>query len=156
LAGIFAQSALQIDATQQPNLNLCPDWQGTVWQTISETLVLRMVPLMAVMACLYLLVGFFQPLIMTLRTVPRSNKIIIIRMKIDFTCSSLLPSTYRKTSRPGTAKILNNITSPKLPFFPIKQTCIKQTLVSNTKYTLHCTFCISNYLVLMLKYESHL
>ena len=80
MAGIFAQSALQIDATQQPNLNLCPDWQGTVGQTISETVVLRMVPLMVVMACLYLLVGFFQPLIMTLRTVPRSNKIVIIRI----------------------------------------------------------------------------
>ena len=79
MAGIFAQSALQIGATQQPNLNLCPDWQGTVWQTISETLVLRMGPLMAVMAYLYLLVGFFQPFIkVTLRTVPRSNKIIII------------------------------------------------------------------------------
>ena len=87
LAEIFAQSALQIGATQQPNLNLCPDWQGTVWQTISETLVLRMVPLMAVMAGLYLLVGFFQPLIMTVRTVPRSNKIIFIRMKIDVTCT---------------------------------------------------------------------
>ena len=77
MAGIFAQSALQIGATQQPNLNPCPDWQGTVWQTISETLVLRMGPLMAVMAYLYLLVGFFQPFIkVTLRTVPRSNKII--------------------------------------------------------------------------------
>ena len=132
MAGTFAQSALQIGATQQPNLNLCPDWQGTVAQTISETVVLRMVPLMAVMAYLYLLVGFFQPLIMTLRTVPRSNKIILIRMKTDVTCSSLLPSTCRETSRPGRAKILNNIISPKLPLFPIKQTsCIKQTLVSN-------------------------
>lgn len=144
MAGIFAQSALQIGATQQPNLNPCPDWQGTVWQTISETLVLRMGPLMAVMAYLYLLVGFFQPFIkVTLRTVPRSNK--IIRMKIDFTCSSLLPSTYRKTSRPGRAKILDNIISPKLPLFPIKQTCIKQTLVSNLyllniQFTVHFLF----------------
>ena len=146
MAGIFAQSALQIGATQQPNLNLCQDWQGTVWQTISETLVLRMGPLMAVMAYLYLLVGFFQPFIkVTLRTVPRSNKIIIIRTKIDFTCSSLLPSTYRKTSRPGRAKILNNIISPKLPLFPVKQTCIKQTLVSNLyllniHFTVHFVF----------------
>ena len=147
MAGIFAQSALQIDAIQQPNLNLCPDWQGTVGQTISETVVLRMVPLMVVMAYLYLLVGFFQPFIkVTLRTVPRSNKIVIIRMKIDFTCTSLLPSTCsRKTSRPGRAKILNNITSPKLPLFPIKQTCIKQTLVSNLyllniHFTVHFVF----------------
>ena len=146
MAGIFAHSALQIGATQQPNLNLCPDWQGTVWQTISETLVLRMGPLMAVMAYLYLLVGFFQPFIkVTLRTVPRSNKIIIIRMKIDFTCSSLLLSIYRKTSRPGRAKILNNIISPKLPLFPVKQTCIKQTLVSNfyllnIHFTVHFVF----------------
>ena len=141
MAGIFAQSALQIGATQQPNLNLCPDWQGTVWQTISETLVLRMGPLMAVMAYLYLLVGFFQPFIkVTLRTVPRSNK-IIIRMKIDFTCSSLLPSTYRKTSRPGRAKILDNIISLKLPLFPIKQTCIKQMLVSNL-YLLNIQFIV--------------
>lgn len=146
MAGIFAQSALQIGATQQPNLNPCPDWQGTVWQTISETLVLRMGPLMAVMAYLYLLVGFFQPFIkVTLRTVPRSNKIIIIRMKIDFTCSSLLPSTYRKTRRPGRAKILDNIISPNLPLFPIKQTCIKQTLVSNLyllniQFTVHFVF----------------
>lgn len=146
MAGIFAQSALQIGATQQPNLNPCPDWPGTVWQTISETLVLRMGPLMAVMAYLYLLVGFFQPFIkVTLRTVPRSNKIIIIRMKIDFTCSSLLPSTYRKTSRPGRAKILDNTISPKLPLFAIKQTCIKQTLVSNLylpniQFTVHFVF----------------
>lgn len=146
MAAIFAQSALQIGATQQPNLNPCPDWQGTVWQTISETLVLRMGPLMAVKAYLYLLVGFFQPFIkVTLRTVPRSNKIIIIRMKIDFTCSSLLPSTYRKTSRPGRTKILDNIISPKLPLFPVKQTCIKQTLVSNLyllniHFTVHFVF----------------
>ena len=146
MAGIFAHSALQIGATQRPNLNLCPDWQGTVWQTISETLVLRMDPLMAVMAYLYLLVGFFQPFIkVTLRTVPRSNKIIIIRMKIDFTCSSLLPSIYRKTGRPGRAKILNNIISPKLSLFPVKQTCIKQTLVSNLyllniHFTVHFVF----------------
>ena len=146
MAGIFAQSALQIGATQQPNLNPCPDWPGTVWQTISETLVLRMGPLMAVMAYLYLLVEFFQPFIkVTLRTVPRSNKIIIIRMKIDFTGSSLLPSTYRKTSRPGRAKILDNTISPKLPLFPIKQTCIKQTLVSNLylpniQFTVHFVF----------------
>lgn len=146
MAGIFAHSALQIGATQQPNLNLCLDWQGTVWQTISETLVLRMGPLMAVMAYLYLLVGFFQPFIkVTLCTVPRSNKIIIIRTKIDFMCSSLLPSTYRKTSRPGRAKILNNIISPKLPLFPVKQTCIKQTLVSNLyllniHFTVHFVF----------------
>ena len=146
MAGIFAHSALQIGATQQPNLNLCPDWQGTVWQTISETLVLRMGPLMAVMAYLYLLVGFFQPFIkVTLRTVPRSNKIIIIRMKIDFTCSSLLLSIYRKTGRPGRAQILNNIISPKLPLFPVKQTCIKQTLVSNfyllnIHFTVHFVF----------------
>ena len=145
MAGIFAHSALQIGATQRPNLNLCPDWQGTVWQTISETLVLRMGPLMAVMAYLYLLVGFFQPFTkVTLCTVPRSNKIIIIRMKIDFTCSSLLLSIYRKTGRPGRAQILNNIISPKLPLFPVKQTCIKQTRVQflSAKYTLHCTFCI--------------
>ena len=146
MAGIFAQSALQIGATQQPNLNPCPDWQGTVWQTISETLVLRMGPLMAVMVYLYLLVGFFQPFIkVTLRTVPRSNKIIIIRMKIDFTCSSLLLSIYRKTGRPGRAQILNNIISPKLPLFPVKQTCIKQTLVSNfyllnIHFTVHFVF----------------
>ena len=146
MAGIFAHSALQIGATQQPNLNLCPDWQGTVWQTISETLVLRMGPLMAVMVYLYLLVGFFQPFIkVTLRTVPRSNKIIIIRMKIDFTCSSLLLSIYRKTGRPGRAQILNNIISPKLPLFPVKQTCIKQTLVSNfyllnIHFTVHFVF----------------
>ena len=146
MAGIFAHSALQIGATQQPNLNLSPDWQGTVWQTISETLVLRMGPLMAVMAYLYLLVGFFQPFTkVTLCTVPRSNKIIIIRMKIDFTCSSLLLSIYRKTGRPGRAKILNNIISPKLPLFPVKQTCIKQTLVSNfyllnIHFTVHFVF----------------
>ena len=146
MAGIFAHSALQIGATQQPNLNLCPDWQGTAWQTISETLVLRMGPLMAVMAYLYLLVGFFQPFTkVTLCTVPRSNKIIIIRMKIDFTCSSLLPSIYRKTGRPGRAQILNNIISPKLPLFPVKQTCIKQTLVSNfyllnIHFTVHFVF----------------